>query len=472
MRSIQLGAVALMVLLMAVACTPGTASTAPVRSPSGAATTAASEPASEEPASEEPASEEPASEEPASEEPASEEPASEEPASEEPASEEPAGELGTVTIPAGEPINIAFWGVLSGANASLGEDAKRGVEIAIDDRGGELLGREIQLTEEDALCTPEGGATAAQKLAADTTIVGLIGSVCSDETVGGIQSITEAGQTTISPSNTRPALTAEDRDATYAGYLRTAHNDEVQGAVAANYVYNELGLTRAATIHDGSAYGEALQQVFADEFAALGGTITLQTAVSVGQTDMSTVLTDVAATTPELLYFPIFIAEGGFIAAQAADTAGLEDIVLMGADGLFSADFVTAAGPNVENMYLSSPDFTAFGDQYADFLTKYDTAYGGNPIQIFHAHGYDATNILLDAIEAVAVEDGEDLVIDKGALRDAIYATEGFQGITGTLSCSASGDCSDPAIAVYQITAREVGGEWPPEAPIWSPDEG
>src|SRR3970040_1747549 len=84
-----------------------------------------------------------------------------------------ADELGVIPIPPGEPIHIAYWGVLSGADATLGEDSKRGVEIAIDDRGGKLLGRDIRLTTEDGLCTPEGGATAATKLAADTTLVGL-----------------------------------------------------------------------------------------------------------------------------------------------------------------------------------------------------------------------------------------------------------------------------------------------------------
>jgi branched-chain amino acid transport system substrate-binding protein len=389
-----------------------------------------------------------------------------------PAADCQADELGCVEIPEGEPVHIAFWGVLSGPNASLGEDAKRGVEIAIDDRGGELLGHPIELSEQDGGCTPEGGATAAQALAADTTLVGLIGSVCSDETVGGIEAITNAGLTTISPSNTRPALTAEDRDETFAGYLRTAHNDEVQGAVAAQFAFEELGVQSAATIHDGSAYAEALQQVFADEFEALGGTITAQEAVTVGQTDMSPVLNEVAAGSPELLYFPIFTAEGGYIGAQVRDTAGLEDVELMGADGLFSADFVEAAGPNVEGMYLSSPDFTAFPGDYDAFLEKHQEKYGEAPIQIFHAHGYDAANILLNAIEQVALE-GDDgtLYVPKGALREAVFATEGHEGLTGSLSCTPSGDCSDPAIAVYQITARETGGEWPPEAPLWSPDE-
>ena len=377
------------------------------------------------------------------------------------------GDLGSVTVPAGEPLHLAFWGVLSGADAALGEDSRRGVEIAIEERDSQLLGHEIQLTSEDALCTPEGGATAAQKLAADTTIVGLVGSICSDETVGGIQTLTDAGLTTISPSNTRPALTAEDRPPEYAGYLRTAHNDEIQGAVAAQFVSEELGLTTAATIHDGSAYAEALAGVFADTFQEMGGEITAEEAVSKGQTDMSTVLNNVAATEPELLYFPIFTAEGGFIAAQSGDVAGLEDVVLMGADGLFSQDFIDAAGPNVNGMYLSSPDFTAFGDAYQGFLDAYQEKYGEAPIQVFHAHAYDAANILMNAIEEVAEgAEGEELTIDRAALRQAIYDTEGHEGLTGTLACSDSGDCSSPHIAVYQIENETL-----PTAPMWSPEE-
>jgi branched-chain amino acid transport system substrate-binding protein len=380
----------------------------------------------------------------------------------------PADELGVVTIPPGEPINIAYWGVLSGGDASLGQDSLYGVQIAADDKGGKLLDHNITVKTEDGLCTPEGGATAAQKLAADSTLVGLIGSSCSDETVGGIKTLNDAGMTTISPSNTRPALTFPDRDASYAGYLRTAHSDAFQGKAVAEFVYNELKLTKAATIHDGSAYAEALQQVFADEFKALGGEVVIQEAVSKEQTDMKPVLTRVAAANPEVVYFPIFVKEGGFIAAQSKEVPGLSGAVLIGSDGMFTSDFVKAAGPAAEGMYLSSPDFSKFQAGYAAFVTKYEAKVGSKPISAFHAHAYDATNILFAAIEKVAVksEDGT-LYIGKKALRDAIYATKDFQGLTGILSCSASGDCGAPLIAVYQITSRETGGEWPPAAPVW-----
>lgn len=376
--------------------------------------------------------------------------------------------LGVVNVPAGEPVHIAYWGVLSGADSSLGEDSKQGVEIAIDDLGGKFKGHDILLTTEDGLCTPEGGATAAQKLAADSTLVGLVGSSCSDETVGGIKSITEAGLTTISPSNTRPALTATDRDATYAGYARTAHSDSFQGKAAAEFVYNELKLTKAATIHDGSGYAEALQQVFVDEFTALGGTITSQEAISKGQTDMSTVLKTIAATGPEFIYYPVFIAEAGFLTSQIPNVSGLENVKTMGADGHFSADFLKAAGEAAVGHYLSSPDFSAFAEGYASFLEKRAAKFGGDPLSVFHAHAYDATNILFAALEKVAVENSDgSLTIPKGALRDAIFATKDFQGLTGTLSCSATGDCGAPVIAVYEVTQENVTDLKLPTAPIW-----
>jgi len=401
--------------------------------------------------------------------PATAAPATAAPATAAPASMAPVEDpLGVVQIPAGEPLHIAYWGVLSGADSSLGEDSKQGVEVAIDDLGGKFKGHDIRLTTEDGLCTPDGGATAAQKLAADSTIVGLVGSSCSDETVGGIAALTAAGLTTLSPSNTRPALTAADRDASYAGYLRTAHSDAFQGKAAAEFVYNELKLTQAATIHDGSTYAQALQQVFVEEFQKLGGTITAQEAVTKETTDMSAVLTTVAASKPEMIYFPVFVAAAGFLRSQVGNIPGLENVKTMGADGHFTPDFLKAAGAASVGHYLSSPNFAAFGSGYQDFLAKREAKFGGKPLSVFHAHAYDATNILFKALEKVAVENADgSLSVPKGALRDAIFATKDFVGLTGTLSCSATGDCGAPVIGVYQVTQENFDKLEMPSAVVW-----
>jgi len=386
-------------------------------------------------------------------------------ATEAPAMYECSDAIGCVTIAPDEPVHIAYWGVLSGPDSTLGEDSKRGVEIAIDDLGGKFQGHDILLTTEDGLCTPEGGATAATKLATDTSIVGLIGSSCSDETVGGIATLTNAGLTTISPSNTRPVLSDPARGPDYDGYLRTAHSDAFQGKAVAEFAYNFLKVTKAATLHDGSTYAQALQQVFADEFVKLGGTIVAQEAVAKDATDMKPVLTTISAAGPEFLYYPVFVAVGGFVTAQVRDVAGLEDVAIAGSDGIFTADLLKGGGPNTEGMYLSSPDFSAFTGDYAGFIAKHEAKYGGSTLSTFHAHAYDATNILFAALEKVAVVEADGTIyVPRQALRDAIYATKDFQGVTGNLSCSASGDCGAPVIAVYEVVNADPASWNPADA--------
>jgi branched-chain amino acid transport system substrate-binding protein len=365
--------------------------------------------------------------------------------------------LGCVTIAPGEPIKIAYAMVTSGPNGSLGIDSQRGMEIAVEDMGGEILGHTVEIVGEDTGCSPEGGQAAAAKLASDSSLFAVVGTTCSSEARVGAPIIADAGMSMISPSNTAPDLTDPAKRA--PGYFRTAHNDKVQGRVAAEFVYNDLGLTKAATIHDGSVYAQGLVNAFAENFKQLGGEIVSEQAVNVGDTDMRPVLTTVAAAAPEAIYYPIFIAEGGFVTAQAKEVPGLEDVKLMGADGLFSPDFINAAGDAARGMYLSSPDFGAFGSGYQDFVQKYQDKYGEPPLSTYHAHAYDATNIIATALQQVATQDGETVIIGKQALRDAIAATSGFSGLTGSLTCDPNGDCADPKIAVYEVTDP---GVWEP----------
>ena len=406
----------------------------------------------EEPAAEEEVvEEEPAAEEPAAEEVAEEEPAAEEEVAEEaPAEEDP---LGTVVVAAGDPIRIASALVIAGPNETLGVDSQTGVEVAIQQRG-EVAGHPVELIPEDDGCSAEGGQTAATKIASDDSVVAVVGHSCSSSCTPAAPIYNDAGLTMISPSCTAPALTGADSHV--PSFLRTAHNDNVQGRVMAEYVFNELGLTTAATIHDGSPYAEQLQQVFADTFAELGGTITAQEAVNVGDTDMRPVLTSIATASPEFLYYPIFIAEGGFITTQAKEIAGLEETILAGADGMISPDFVAAAGEAADGMYVSGPNLEFTGDIYDQFLTDYIDILGQEPVSAFHAHAYDAANMIFDAIESVATTDADgNTVIGKQALRDALYATSGLEGITGTVGCNENGDCADPEIVVNQIQGGE-----------------
>ncbi|MGD1986684.1 MAG: branched-chain amino acid ABC transporter substrate-binding protein [Desulfobacterales bacterium] len=375
--------------------------------------------------------------------------------------------MGEVTLRPGEPIHIAYWVVISGPNTSLGTDVVRGIEIAMDDFGGQIKGFPLKLSGQDAGCSAEGGQAAATKLAADPTIVAAIGSTCSSAAKPGVPILWKAGIPTVSPSNTAPFLTDPNRGSGYDGYARTCHNDKIQGAVAAQFAFNEKGLKKAATIHDGSVYAEQLAQVFAATFKKLGGTVTSMEAVSPNDTDMRPVLTKIATGNPDIIYYPIFIAEGGFITRQSKEISGLEKTVLMGADGMFSPDFYKAAGMAAVGMYHSSPDFGAFAGGYQDFLKKHQKKYGEKPIAPFHGHAYDATMMILTAIDKVAVKKGDNLVIGRKALRDALLATANMQGLTGKINCDQYGDCADPKIAVYQTSEENVKKLVTPTKPYW-----
>ena len=378
--------------------------------------------------------------------------------------------MGVVKVKPGEPVHIACWFVVAGPDASLGTDTKRGVEIAIEDKGGKVLGFPIKLTVQDTGCNAEGGQAAAAKLAADPTIIAAIGSSCSSEARPGAPVLWKAGIPTVSPSNTGPFLTDPRRGPEYEGYLRTAHNDKIQGAVAAQFAFRQLKVKKAATVHDGSPYAEQLQAVFVETFRKLGGTITSQEAVAPTDTDMRPVLTKIATGKPEFIYYPVFIAAGGHITRQVKEVKGLEKVALMGADGVFSPDFYKAAGETAVGMYHSSPDFSAFGAGYKTFLERHQKKYGEKPIAPFHAHAYDAAMMILAAIEKVAKKgpDGA-LYIGRKALRDVLYATKNMKGLTGNISCDKYGDCADPRIAIYRTSVENIKNLVLPDKPFWRP---
>jgi branched-chain amino acid transport system substrate-binding protein len=369
--------------------------------------------------------------------------------------------IGCVTYAPGDPIRIASALVISGPNIDLGTDSQYGVEIAID-FAGEVAGHPVELQAEDDGCSAEGGQTAGQKIVSDPTIIAVVGTSCSGAGVPMSKVISDAGYVMVSPSNTAPALT--DPTQSYnLGYLRTAHNDKVQGAAMADYAYNVLGVRSAAAIHDGDPYTEGLAKVFADSFEELGGEIVLFTAVNKGDTDMRPVLTAVsAAGPPEFLYYPVFTAEGAFLTKQAKEVSGLEDTILSAADGMISAAVIDAVGEAGEGMYFSGPDTSYSGELYDKFLAKYVEDYGSEPISVFHAHAFDATNMIFACIEEVGVkEDDGTLHIGRQDMRDCLMATSGFVGITGTLTCDQYGDCADPQISVKQLQNGEYVRIWP-----------
>ena len=276
--------------------------------------------------------------------------------------------------------------------------------------------------------------------------------------------ISAAGLVMISPSNASPRLTSDlagNANPDYhAGYFRVSSNDLHRARALSDFVYHQLELRSVATVHDGDPYTSALVAAFADVFSARGGKVPAQAEIEKGDTDMREVLEQFAAAGPDAIFFPLFITEGSAFAAQARAFDGLEGTTLISAAALLVSAFLET--PPSEGIYFAGPesDFRSnvnevTGRSGKQVLAAFETRHGGFPGSPYWAHTYDATTILLSAIEAVAVEDGDRLHLDRTALRKQVGATA-MSGLVGTLSCDRFGDCGTGRINIYHHTDRSV----------------
>lgn len=367
--------------------------------------------------------------------------------------------LGTVVVGSGEDIQIRALGALTSAG-ELGVPSQRGAMLAIADYGpikghGVSMGAGL-----DSLCSAAGGAAAAGTVLGDPRVVGVIGTSCSVAAAAASPILSEAGLVMVAPSTTSPSLTSDLRGGAgsnyHLGYHRVASNDLYQAEAVADFVYNELGLRKMAAIHDGDPYTSGLTAAFRAAFEELGGTVAVAM-VNKGDRDMIPVLTEIAAGSPEGLFLPIFPEEAGPILRQSSEVEGLTGLVRIGGGGLLVSDFL--ALPESEGFYFAGPtlDFgsnvnEATGRSGDELNAAYLERYNEHSTSAYLSHAYDATTILLRAIEAVAVVQGDALLIDRAKLREALGGTSGFSGIIGAISCDGFGDCGTGRVQISQHT--------------------
>ncbi len=395
------------------------------------------------------------------EEPVAEEPVAEEPAEEEPAAEEstlPAAceedEFGCAVIPEGETIKIGMGAPMLGDYSMFGIDISQAVSLALKEDDG-FEGWSYELVAEDTGGTPEGGAAVANKFVTDPTMVAIAGHIFSGSTDAAMPIYEKAGLPMMSPSATNPDLTQKGSSV----FNRLAFTDADQGEAAADLLFNELGFSRIAVMHDGGTYGQGLADVVQARFEELGGEVVAYEAVTPGEADYVAPLSAVAAADPEAVYFGGYAAEAIVMMNQWSQ-AGLDGVLLFGCDGTFGVEFTTKTGTNGEGAIAASlvpPDSeekTAFDALYAEnFPTK------AGELSAFTWSSFDTGNVLIAAIESVAFVENGTLFVPRGALVAAVRATD-FTGLTGLIKCDEIGECNASGPVFYQV----VDGAWVPLA--------
>ena len=371
--------------------------------------------------------------------------------------------IGCLTIAPQEPIKLGVVQSLSGKVAVLGLEQVRGLELALARRDNKLLDHAVDLSMEDTGCKPEGGANAALKIVSDPKFAAIFGTTCSGDAATAAQVMSQAGLAMISGNNSAPFLTSiagQKAPNWQAGYLRTAPNEESSGPAAAKYAFEKLGLRTAAILNDGDIYTTGLSDGFKKMFESLGGKIVFSGAVNKSDENMGPVLTAVKNSEAQMVFFPLFQPEGNLVLLQARKTPGLEKLVLMSDGSLIENSFIEAVGDKAKGMYFVGPTPPAKSPAQDSLVAEYTARYHETPPTIYYLSAFDAAEILFAAMEKATVKDKDGtLHLGRQALRDALYATAKYQGVSGLLTCDEFGDCAPEQFDVLRLDDPGAGVE-------------
>lgn len=338
--------------------------------------------------------------------------------------------LGCVIYKPGEPVRIAAL-LAYGAGGSLTNMANAAADGVYDaaNEYNNIYGHAINYAKLDEACNPDIAATAAKQISDDGQFAGIVGTTCSDSAIAAMKYLSNAGYTMISPSNTRPALTLPGSHP--PGYFRVSPSDSVEAQPMANFALKQ-GWSGAAIIYTDAAYYSTMADLFAQAFTSAGGSIISKHQISSQTTDFSSILSEVNNDYTKAIYLSMPADQASNFIAQASSN-GIYRYML---------------GPStLKDPVLFYPHGTnPVGINKGNYITDIAPSLFDNA----RDYGHDAAAILLNAIQKVAQSypDGT-LVIGRQALRDAVSATYGYYGNTGTLSCNSNGDCANPKVIVY-----------------------
>lgn len=320
-------------------------------------------------------------------------------------------------------IVVGEFASLTGGTATFGRSSDAGVQLAVTEinAAGGLLGKKLRVVVEDDQSKPEEARTAVLKLLKQDNAVAVLGEVASSRSLAAAPECQRAGVPMISPASTNPKVTQ------VGDYIfRVCFIDPFQGSTMAKFAAQTLHAKTAAILRDvKNDYSVGLADFFRDEFVRQGGKVITDVSYSEGDIDFKAQLTAIRAVKPEVVFVPGYYTEVGLIARQAREL-GIT-VPLLGGDGWDSPRTVEIGGAAVNGCYFSN-HYAADDPNPAvqSFIEKYRQQYSEVP-DAMAVLGYDATQVLADAIRRAGTTEG-------GKLRDAIAATKDFPGISGTIT--------------------------------------
>ena len=354
-------------------------------------------------------------------------------------------------------VKIGVFEPTSGQNGGGGKKEILGIEYAYSLKPTVTINGEeysVQLVYADNASDQAKAPTAAQTLISQgvSVVIGTYGSGCA---IAAGPLFESAKIPAIGTSCTNPQVTAGNDY-----YFRVGYIDPFQGAVMANFAFNEKGSSNCALIiESGDDYSAGFGNYFRQEMERLGGKATTLE-FQKGEADFSTIMASIKSEGYDGIFAPVSIETAAMIISQARD-AGITCPIMAG-DTWDDISIAQRTGSTATEIYFSAffdaADTTheagkAFVDGFTKWVAEDATRVENNGgvsdvISSVTPCGYDAYMAAVGAIEAAQSTDG-------ATIRDALATLEISGLITGDLKFDENGD----AIKNYAVIKTIENGE-------------
>ncbi len=336
---------------------------------------------------------------------------------------------------------IGLAAPLTGDQAYVGTGVLQGAQMAVEDANvkGPVFGQtKLRLEALDDQHNPTQAVLAANKLASDPNVVGVVGHFNSSCTKAASAIYHESRLGQVTPASTNPDISKQGFDT----FFRVCPTDDVQGPAAASFVRNDLKIDNIIVVDDHTTYGSGLANEFEQKFKSLGGTVLRHDAITQGEKDFLPLLTKLKSMNPQLIFYGGVYPELALLIKQAKKV-GLE-AAWMGGDGIYDVTLIKLVTPELaEGIYATMLGVDPHSIPEArDFVARYEARYG--EIGSFSAYGYDAANVVIDALRRAGKKDREAVLAE-------LKKTKDYPGILGTINFDSKGDAIGKSIGIFRV---------------------
>lgn len=345
--------------------------------------------------------------------------------------------LGGASNSMAKEIRIGVQGVLSGVAAAIGDKARQGAELLVNqvNKAGGINGNKIKLFVIDDRADPNDAVEATKRLVEADKVVAIVNLGTSTTFLAASKIAKRYKIPMVGHIQSNPAITKGNP---YA--FRICVTAAGLAYPIAEYSVKEMGIKKFAIMNRNDGYGNSITEFFKKKVEELGGKITTVQSYQPSEKDFKAYLIKIQATKPEAVMLTGFFADSGLITKQAREL-GLS-FQILGQNTLSAPSYRKIAGPASNGAVFSANYLPGVVKTKTalNFIKVWKNKYGREP-EVYAAHGYDALAVILEAIKMGSSKPAE---IQKNLLK-----IKNFDGVSGTIKkFTSDGDVEKDVVVV------------------------